>query len=321
MNVLVTGAGGFIGSNMVKYLLRETEYYIIGIDNFSAGRKNELLIKSMVCDRFAFYEGDFSKSNEILNDVDVDLVFHFAATPRVLYSVEHPIQTNENNVSNTLRLLEFCRDKNVNRFIFSSSSSVYGDVVEFPTKESSIKSPKSPYALQKSIIEEYCKIYSSLYNIDTVCLRYFNVYGPGQYAENAYSTVISAWLKGFILNTEIRLDGDGLQSRDFSYVTDVCKANLLVAEYENNFNGDVYNVACNDTTNLVEIIDILKDVTGNNPKIDNRPTRLGDVKKTHADINKIKEIGFNYEHSLFDGILITYKWYESEFKKINYKND
>jgi nucleoside-diphosphate-sugar epimerase len=312
MNVLVTGAGGFIGSNMVKYLLGKTEYQIFGIDDFSGGRKNEQLIKSLECGRFKFYEDNLTLSGELFKDAQIDVVFHFAATPRVLYSVEHPVETNENNVSNTLRLLDFCREKKVKRFVFSSSSSVYGDLVYFPTKEFAKKNPKSPYALQKSIIEEYCKIYSSLYNLDTVCLRYFNVYGPGQYAENAYATVISAWLKGFINNSEIRLDGDGLQSRDFSYVTDVCKANLLVGSHSENFNGEVFNVACNDSTSLLKVFEILKNITGNNPKVNRQETRLGDVKKTHADIDKIKDIGFNYDVSLEDGIKMTYEWYKNQ---------
>lgn len=311
MNVLVTGAGGFIGSNMVKYLLDNSIYTIFGIDDFRGGRKNEEFIKNLQSDRFNFYEKKFELSEEIFKDIKIDVVFHFAATPRVLYSVENPLETNENNVENTLKLLEFCRKTGVRRFVFSSSSSVYGDLVDFPTGENSEKNPKSPYALQKSIVEEYCKIYSSLYGLDTVCLRYFNVYGPGQYSENAYSTVISAWIKGFINNSRIRLDGDGLQSRDFSYVTDVCKANFLVGNYSENFNGESFNVACNNSTNLLQVFDILKEITGNNPKIDSRPTRLGDVRKTHASIDKIKSIGFDYDIPLRDGIIMTYDWYKN----------
>jgi nucleoside-diphosphate-sugar epimerase len=311
MKVLVTGSGGFIGSNMVKYLLENTNYEIFGIDNFSAGRKNENLIKNLQSERFSFYEGDFNLVKEIFQKVKFDVVFHFAATPRVLYSVEHPVETNQNNVSNTLMLLDFCKETGVRKFVFSSSSSVYGDLVEFPTKESFAKNPKSPYALQKSIIEEYCKMYSSLYGLDTVCLRYFNVYGPGQYAENAYSTVISAWMRGFIENSTIRLDDDGLQSRDFSYVTDVCKANLIVGSSAEKFNGEVFNVACDNTTNLLEIFDMLKEITGNSPAINRCPPRAGDVRKTHADINKIKSLGFEYEVSLKEGVKLTYEWYKT----------
>jgi len=311
MNVLVTGAAGFIGSNMVKYLLEKTDYKIFGIDDFRGGIKNEDFIKNLQCGRFTFYESNISFCEKVFSEIKIDVVFHFAATPRVGYSVEHPLETNENNVSNTLVLLDFCKKTKVKRFVFSSSSSVYGDLVEFPTKESSNKSPKSPYALQKSIIEEYCKIYSSLYNLDTVCLRYFNVYGPNQYAENAYATVISAWMKGFIENSSIRLDGNCLQSRDFSYVTDVCKANLIVGAHVEDFNGETFNVACNNTTNLLQVFDFLKEVTNNNPTIDRKVDRAGDVKKTHADIEKIKSIGFDYEVSLVDGIRMTYEWYKN----------
>jgi nucleoside-diphosphate-sugar epimerase len=311
--VLVTGAAGFIGCNMVKYLLDNTDYYIYGIDNLSGGRKNEKFVKDLECERFQFYESDFSISKELFQKVKFELVFHFAATPRVQYSVEHLIETNDNNVSKTLKLLDFCKETGVKRFVFSSSSSVYGDLVDFPTKETALKNPKSPYALQKSIIEEYCKIYSSIYGLDTVCLRYFNVYGPGQYAENSYATVICAWMKGFVENSKIRLDGNGLQSRDFSYVTDVCRANLIVGKSLIDFNGDVFNVACNDTTNLLQIFELMKKITGCEPEIEKNHFRVGDVKKTHADISKIKSLGFEDAICLNKGIELTYNWY----KKIN----
>jgi nucleoside-diphosphate-sugar epimerase len=200
----------------------------------------------------------------------------------------------------------------VRRFVFSSSSSVYGDPELFPTPEISPKKPKSPYSLQKDIIEEYCRIYSSIYDLDTVCLRYFNVYGPRQYSENAYSTVICAWMDGFIKNTSVRLDGDGLQSRDFSYVTDVCKANLLVSEYEKEFNGESFNVACNSTSNLLQIFEMLSVISGNNPIVDKNIERKGDVRKTHASIEKIEQLGFKYDFPLESGIKLTYEWYKNK---------
>jgi nucleoside-diphosphate-sugar epimerase len=315
MNVLVTGAGGFIGSNMVEYLIKNTDFSIYGIDNFRAGRKNEKFIRGLESERFKFFEGDFSMSESIFKNVNFHTVFHFAATPRVPYSIEYPVETNENNVTNSLLLLEFCRRSNVKRFVFSSSSSVYGDPDLFPTPENSPKNPKSPYSLQKDIIEEYCRIYSSIYDLDTVCLRYFNVYGPRQYSENAYSTVICAWMEGFIRRKEVRLDGDGLQSRDFSYVTDVCKANLLVSRQEKRFNSEAFNVACNKSANLLEIFEALSDISGNIPPINNAIERKGDVRKTHADIRKIEEIGFKYDFPLEAGIRLTYEWYKNEIMK------
>lgn len=308
-NVLVTGSAGFIGSNMIQYLLENTDYVVYGIDNFQAGEKNKGFLKTLEGERFIFIEDDFSRIDNIFSQIPLDIIYHFAATPRISYSVEYPLETNHNNISNTLILLDYCRKNSVRRFVFSSSSSVYGDALEFPTKESCPKSPMSPYALQKSVIEDYCKIYSSLYGLDTVCLRYFSVYGPRQYPENSYSTVVCSWLDGFINNTVIRLDGDGSQSRDFSYVVDVCKANYVIGESKEKFNGESFNVACNNSTSLLEVFEMMREITGNCPIINRSPVRKGDMKKTHADISKIESIGFNYDVSIKEGISLTYNWY------------
>ena len=315
MNLLVTGAAGFIGSNMVQYLLKNTDHVIYGIDNFRAGERNKEFLKSLAGERFIFIDDDFSRIEDRFNQIPLDIVYHFAATPRISYSVEYPLETNHNNITNTLILLEFCRKNSVKRFVFSSSSSVYGDALDFPTGEKSQKSPNSPYALQKSVIEDYCKIYSSLYGLDTVCLRYFSVYGPRQYPENSYSTVVCSWLCGFINNTQIRLDGDGSQSRDFSYVMDVCKANHLVREMKEKLNGEIFNVACDNSTSLMEIFEMMKEVTGNCPEINHSPIRKGDMKKTHADISKIRSIGFNPDVSIKEGISLTYKWYKNHINE------
>lgn len=307
--ILVTGVAGFIGSNMVELLLKNSDYEIIGIDNFQSGRKNEKFLKNLLeNDRFKFFECAFQDVGSFLNE-GIEIVYHFAATPRVLYSVEHPIETNENNVSNTLLLLNWCIINKVKRFVFSSSSSVYGNAQIFPTPETHNLNPVSPYALQKKIIEEYCKMYSNLYGLDTVCLRYFNVYGPNQYAENAYATVICSWIKALIKNSPIRIDGDGSQSRDFSYVTDVCNANFLVGERKDKFNGECFNVACNDSTNLLQIKSILASLFNKEIDVLKKETRIGDVFKTQADISKIMKIGFSPSVNIKEGIAKTFNWY------------
>ena len=308
--VLITGAAGFIGSNMVKFLLENTNYHIVGVDNFQGGTSNQEFIENLYIknkDRFNFLVKNFSE----VDMLDIDIVYHFAATPRVLFSVENPIDTNENNVNNTLKLLNNCKKGGVKRFIFSSSSSVYGEIDSFPTKESHIKTPKSPYALQKSIIEDYCRLWSELYDMDTVCLRYFNVYGPNQYAMNAYSTVISAWIRGYIENENIRLDGDGSQSRDFTYVTDVCNANYIVGESNVKFNGKCLNAAGGNNYSLNEIKDIIENLSDNRPSIDSKGTRAGDVLKTHSDSSEIEKIGFKAKEELKNGIKKTYEWYKN----------
>ena len=306
--VLVTGAGGFIGSNMVKFLLNNSDYFIYGIDNFINGTENKNFIKNLICERFVFFEDDFI--NFDFNNKKIDIVYHFAAMPSVKFSVENPLETNDNNVNKTLKLLKKCSDNKIGKFIFSSTSAIYGDTDKLPTKETDEINFKSPYAVQKLIIEQYLKIWSDLYNLDSVCLRYFNVYGPNQFATNSYANVICAWMKGFITNSEIRLDGDGSQSRSFVFVKDVCKANFIMGESNNKFNGDIFNVSNDKTYRLIDIKEIMSDLFGTNPKVLIAPKREGDVLKTHADINKIKKYGFEAEYELERGLIETYKWYK-----------
>ena len=312
--LLVTGGGGFIGSNMIQYLLNNTSYHIVGVDTFENGENNREFIESLSAtnERFTLINENFINTN--LSNVEI--VFHFAATPRVSYSVEEPILTNENNVTNTLLLLENCVKNKVKRFVFSSSSSVYGDVENFPTDENEKVDPISPYALQKLTIEKYCKLYSQLYGLDTVSLRYFNVYGPNQYADNAYATVICAWIKSFIENESIRLDGNGEQSRDFSYVDDVCQANYLVGFYNDNLKGEIYNVAHNSNTTLNTLIELIKSINPTwNSSINREDSRVGDVFKTHANINKIRKLNFHPKTYIKEGIELTYSWYQSILNK------
>ena len=307
--VLVTGAFGFIGSNMVKFLLDNTDYHIVGVDDGSGATNTQLMIdlQKENVGRISLAFMDFTE----VSLYDIDVVYHFAATPRVSYSVEEPIETNDNNVTKTLLLLERCGKANVKRFVFSSSSSIYGDVETFPTKETEEKNPKSPYALQKFIIEEYCKLWSELYGLDTVCLRYFNVYGPNQYAENSYATVICAWIKGYLSNEPIRLDGDGTQSRDFTYVTDICNANYIIGKYEGNLNGKCFNAAGGNNYSLLDVKDKIDILSDNNPELIIKPTRVGDVYKTKSDSSELGKFGLKTEVDLAEGIKRTYEWYKS----------
>lgn len=306
--VLVTGAGGFIGSNMVKFLLDNTDYFIYGVDNFINGTENKNFIKNLISERFIFIEDDFVNFNFL--DKGIDIVYHFAAMPSVPFSVENPLLTNENNVSKTLLLLKKCSDNEIKKFIFSSTSAIYGDTEMLPTDEKCPIKFKSPYAVQKLIIEQYLKIWSELYGLDSVCLRYFNVYGPNQYATNSYANVICAWMKGFITNSEIRLDGDGSQSRSFVFVKDVCLANYLIGEVENKLNGDIFNISNDKTYSLLDIKNMMSELFGTNPKVINAPKREGDIVKTHANIDKIKKYGFTPKYEIIDGLIETYKWYK-----------
>lgn len=311
--ILVTGAGGFIGSNMVKFLLEESDYLIYGVDNFINGIENKNFIESLICERFIFTEEDFS--DFIFSDKNINIVYHFAAMPSVGYSVENPLITNDNNVTKTLKLLKNCSDNKIERFVFSSTSAIYGDTDIIPTPETASINFKSPYAVQKLTIEQYLKIWSELYGLDSVCLRYFNVYGPNQYATNSYANVICSWIKGFIENSEIRLDGDGSQSRSFIFVKDVCLANYLIGEVVNKLNGDIFNVSSDKSYSLLDIKNTMSYLFETKPKVIYAPKRNGDVFKTHADIKKISSHNFKPNYDLEKGLLETYKWYKSILSK------
>lgn len=312
-SILVTGCAGFIGSNFVKQAkiaLPDTQ--IIGIDNFSTGRKDA------IDDEIIFYEGSVL-NNELLENIFTkhkpDFVFHFAALPRITYSVEYPVETTETNIVGTVTLLNAAKNHNVKRVIFSSSSSVYGGAKKMPTKESeNLPDPKSPYAIQKYSSELICKNFSMLFDIDTVCLRYFTVFGPGQYGDSPYSTVIAAWLESLYYPSRKAgfIEGDGSQSRDFCYIDNVVQANLLAMRYEGRLEGDVFNIAHGEHTSLNGIIDLIKKLTGKDLVLERRPARLGDVKHTYADISKARKVlGYNPAISLKDGLEATVAWYNS----------
>src|SRR3989344_4989371 len=285
--ILVTGCAGFIGGNFVKQFRKKfSKTKIIGIDDFSTGRK-DVLNSSII-----FYEGSILNEKlleKIFSKHKPEYVFHFAALPRVSYSVEHPRHTSEVNIIGTVALLEAAKNNGVKRFIYSSSSSVYGGAKKLPTKESeSFPDPKSPYAVQKYIGEPFCKIFSELFRLDTVCLRYFNVFGPGQYGDSPYSTVISAWLEAlyFPKKKKAFIEGDGTQSRDFCYMDNVVQANILAMKSRKWFGGEVFNIAHGERTTVNEVKRLIEKYTGRKLNLEKRPARKGDVRHTHADISK-----------------------------------
>ena len=232
---------------------------------------------------------------ECLPNKKFDYVFHLAALPRVLYSVENPYYTFKNNALATSKLLEWSKNHGVKRVIFSSSSAVKGD------KEG----PNSPYGLHKLISEMECKLYSKLYDLDTVCLRYFNVFSEDQKYGGAYSTVICAWMELLKQNKPLRFEGDGTQSRDFIHVEDVVSANLFCMKHENNFNGKFFDVGTGDSITLNEIKDIVQKYY--NPEWVGAPERKGDVKHTLADINALKNIGWCAKIKAVDAINNCFK--------------
>lgn len=307
MNILITGGAGFIGSNLVKNLLKTTDHSVTVIDRDIL---NIDMLKKITCKLRAFniVQSDYADccDNYFVNN-KIDVVVHLAAIPRVAYSVEHPSETTFENIYKTVKLLKACKN-HVSKFVFASSSSVYGGADILPTPETYPLNPKSPYALQKQIGEQYCKLFSELYNLDTVCLRFFNVFGPEQHVNSPYATVVANWCNAIKNNKPILLDGDGSQSRDFCYVENIVQAIKLISESNKKFSGEVFNVGNQQQTTLNDIIIYLKD---KNFKfnIENKPSRIGDVKHTKADITKIKKLGYNPEVDFWSGLEKTIKWW------------
>ena len=310
---LITGGAGFIGSNLATTLVSRGIAVDI-VDNLSSGH-----IEFVPSGCTLFIE-DFA-SDVIFNkirDKTYDIVFHLAAIPRVSYSVEYPLETHETNVSSTLKLMDICRS-NIRRFVFASSSSVYGGADKLPTPTFTVKNPKSPYALQKSIIEDYLKLYNLLYGFDSVCLRFFNVFGPNQLGDSPYATAVSAWLTAIHSNKSMRSDGDGSQSRDMCYVDNVVDACIRSAEVDDQMNAEPFNVACGDRTTNKEILKYL--LSKYDAKHYNTAWRSGDVMHTLADISRTTEVlGYYPLVRFWEGLDRTIKWYEENWNMIKHLN-
>jgi len=304
-HALVTGAAGFIGSNLCRKLLQEG-WAVTGVDDLSSGHLElvqNLKGLKMILNDFA--------SDFVLEEVakkSFDTVFHFAAIPRVSYSVENPSETTNNNVAKTVKLMEACRGK-ISRFIFSSSSSVYGGADLMPTPVSHHRDPKSPYAWHKSSIEDLLRMFGNLYDFDSVCLRYFNVFGPNQYGDSPYSTAISAWCHAVKHGTALRKDGTGEQSRDMCYVDNVVDVNIRAANHEGTFRGEAFNVACGDRTSNNQILAKFQEKFGD-LNINQAPFRPGDVMHTQADISETERVfGYKPLVRFWDGLEKTFEWW------------
>jgi len=302
---LVTGAAGFIGSNLFLRL-RELGWDVQGVDNMSSGHEELLPSNSDVL----FCSCDHPMVIEAIQSQEFDVVFHIAAMPRVSFSIEQPLLTNRNNVSHTLRLMNACT-KNIKRFVFASSSSVYGNAVQLPTPETYPKDPISPYALQKSIIEDYLKLWYTLYGMDSVSLRFFNVFGPHQIGGSPYATALAAWLSAIHRDQCVRSDGDATQTRDLCYVDIVVDACVKSAPYSGNLAAQRFNVATGESVSNAQVLSYLAG-RFSNVRIENAPERPGDVKHTLADITAARSV-LDYQPIVktWEGIERTCQWYES----------
>ena len=256
MRVLVTGGAGFIGSNLVDKLISDGHEVIV-FDDLSTGREENINSKAKLF-RFDISKEEFFDI-PIMEDImtGVDVVFHMACLARVQPSIENPLLYHDKNVNGLVHILESCRESGVKRLVFSSSSSVYGDAEEVPTSENCKLNPMSPYAIHKLIGEQYCKLYSELYNIETVSLRYFNVYGDRQPTEGAYCLVMGIFAGQMLKGAPMTIRGDGEQRRDFTYVGDVVDANIKCMDYPLELNGDVFNIGNGNNLSVSDIADLM----------------------------------------------------------------
>lgn len=310
MKALITGGAGFIGSSLGLHL-RDLGWTVYTVDNLSTGRKKFLDdLHDVGCHVFVEdYGDDFTR--DLIVEKQFDVVFHVGAVPRVAYSVEHPASTEHNNVYQTLRMLEACRD-NVGRVVYSSSSSVLGGThdMTYPTNESYSKAPLSPYACQKAAMEDYLYMFWKLYELDSVSLRYFNVFGPRQYGDSPYSTVVSAWCQALHDGRPLRLDGTGEQSRDFCYIDNVVQANVLAAKAEGTLSGMPINIAHGEEHDLNYILKLFRAKFGDDIDVTHADWRPGDVMRTWADITKAKNIlDYNPTVKFEEGLKRTWEWW------------
>lgn len=304
---LVTGGAGFIGSNLVDALVAQGDQVKV-FDNLSTGKKENL---AQVESKIELINGDLRDKEAVHRAIQgVDYVYHVAALRAVLRSVDDPVETNDVNVTGTLNVLLAARDAKVKRVISTSSSSVYGDTEKFPCHEDDLPRPQSPYAASKIMGEYYCKIFTKLYGLETVSLRYFNVFGPRQNPESVYSAVIPIFIDCLLKGVGPEIHWDGKQSRDFSYIDNVVKGNILATQAKG-IQGEIFNIACREEFSILDIFENLKEIL----KIKNitptfKPKRAGDVRRTYADISKAqKRLGFTVQTRFRPGLEKTVKWF------------
>ncbi|MCB0208526.1 MAG: SDR family oxidoreductase [Anaerolineae bacterium] len=304
---LVTGGAGFIGSNIVAELLRRNETVRV-LDNFSTGRSINLV---NVLTDIELIEGDLRDLDTCHRAVaGVDYVLHQAAIPSVPRSVDNPLATNDVAVKGTLNMLLAARDAGVKRFVYASSSSVYGDSPQLPKQETMALKPKSPYAVAKLSGEYYTRIFAEVYGLETVCLRYFNVFGPRQDPASPYSAVIPLFIKSLLAGRSPTIYGDGRQSRDFTFVSNNVEANLL-ATTAPNVSGQVFNIACGNRFSLLDLVNGLNEIIGTTIEPTFNTARSADVKHSLADIRLAqKYLGYHVKVDFKEGLTQTVAWYK-----------
>jgi nucleoside-diphosphate-sugar epimerase len=308
MKVLVTGGAGFIGSHIAGALAQRGAKVRI-IDNLSTGyEKNVEAVGSKV----DFMHADVGDERALKTALsEVELIFHEAAIPSVPRSVDHPSETHQASVDATFKLLLAARDHKVRRVIYAASSSAYGDQPELPKREDMRPAPLSPYAVAKLVGEYYCQVFTRVYGLETVSLRYFNVFGPRQDPTSQYSGVISRFMSALTTGELPVIYGDGEHSRDFTYIANVIDANLRAAESSAAV-GEIINIANGHRTTLNELLETMKTVTGRSDvKARHEPPRAGDVRDSLADLTRARVLlGYEPRVSLEEGLKLTFDWWK-----------
>lgn len=307
---LVTGGAGFIGSNLCEAILK-MGCRVRCLDNLSTGKKKNIEA-FLECKNFIFIQGDI-RDPEVCMEAckGVDYVLHQAAWGSVPRSVEMPVFYCENNITGTLNMLEAARQNKVKKFVYASSSSVYGDEMNLPKKEGREGNLLSPYALTKRCDEEWAKQYFLHYGLETYGLRYFNVFGRRQDPNGAYAAVIPKFISMLLRDKQPVINGDGKQSRDFTYIENVIEANLKACLASKEAAGEVYNIAYGGREYLLDIYYILAEALGKKTEPAFGPDRVGDIKHSHADISKAeKMLGYSPEYDFRRGLMEAIEWYK-----------
>ena len=318
--ILVTGGAGFIGSNIIEYLLKKNNR-ITCLDNFITGKK-ENIENFLSNPHFKFIEGDITNLNDCeLACQGVDIILHQAALGSVPRSIENPITTNKININGFLNILWSAKKNNIQRIVYAASSSTYGDSKKLPKIENEIGSPLSPYAVTKYVNELYAGVFSNLYGLELIGLRYFNVFGRKQDPNGAYAAAIPKFIKAFINHESPIIHGDGSQSRDFTYIDNVIQANELAATTANkNALNQVYNVACGEQFFLNDLVEELKSLLSKfdseieNIDIQYGSERIGDIKHSLASIKKAEKfLHYQPSHNVKQGLKTAISWYWAYF--------
>lgn len=315
MKILVTGGAGFIGSNLVERLLNDDRVTMVRVlDNLATGSlKNISAFQDNP--RFQFIDGDIRHYDTCLQACDgIDLISHQAALGSVPRSIADPLTTNDVNITGTLNIFTGAKEKQVKRIVYAASSSTYGDHPGLPKVEDKIGNPLSPYAVTKYVNELYARVYASLYKLELIGLRYFNIFGPRQNPKGPYAAVIPLFAEAILIDKPPVINGDGLHSRDFTYVDNAVHANVLALFTDNNAAvNQVYNIACGEQTSLLELFNHLKKEAGSSLQPVHGPERTGDVRHSLADISKAASLlGYQPLVTVKDGIAKTFQWYKSQ---------